>query len=97
MIEALDLPQPTGAYVASVVIGGPADNAGIRGGTAATSIQGLAGGGDLIVAVDGIEIKDFSELMSYLVLNTTVGDEIMLTVIRNQEKIDIPVVLGQRQ
>lgn len=97
MIETLDLPQPTGAYVASVVIGGPADNAGIRGGTAATSIQGLAGGGDLIVAVDGIEIKDFSELMSYLVLNTTVGDEIMLTVIRNQEKIDIPVVLGQRQ
>lgn len=97
MIEALELPQSTGAYVATIVPGGPADEAGIRGGTQATSIQGLAGGGDLIIAVDGIEIKDFSELMSYLVLNTTVGDEITLTVIRNQEKIDIPVTLGQRQ
>jgi len=97
MIEALELPRSTGAYVASVVPGGPADQAGIRGGTQATSIQGLAGGGDLIIAVDGIEIKDFSELMSYLVLNTTVGDEITLTVIRNQETIEIPLTLGQRQ
>lgn len=97
MIEMLNLPQSTGAYVASVVTGGPADKAGIKGGTQPTSVQGLTKGGDLIVAVDGIEIKDFSELMSYLVLNTSVGDEIVLTVIRSGQTMDIPVILGQRQ
>ena len=97
MIEALDLPMSTGAYVDSVVPGGPADEAGIRGGTQSTQIQGLARGGDLIIAVDGIEIKDFSELMSYLVLETSVGEEIVLTVIRNGDTMDIPVILGQRQ
>ena len=97
MIEALELPQQTGAYVASVVSGGPADIAGLRGGVKPTRIQGLTTGGDLITAVDGIEIKDFSELMSYLVLNTSVGDEIILTVIREGETLDLPVTLGQRQ
>lgn len=97
MVEALKLPQSTGAYVASVVAGGPADQAGIKGGTQPTAVQGLTTGGDLIIAVDGIEIKDFSELMSYLVLNTSVGDEIVLTVIRSGQTMDIPVILGRRQ
>jgi hypothetical protein len=29
----------------------------------AIAVQGLTTGGDLIIAVDGVEIKDFSELM----------------------------------
>ena len=97
MIEALKLPQSTGAYVASVVAGGPADKAGIKGGTQPTAVQGLTTGGDLIIAVDGLEIKDFSELMSYLVLNTSVGDDIVLTIIRSGQTKDVTVTLGQRQ
>ncbi len=97
MIQELDLPQSTGAYVANVVAGGPADKAGIKGGSQPTTVQGLAKGGDLIIAVDGVEVKDFSDLMSYLVLNTSVGDEIVLTVIRSGKTMDIPVTLGQRQ
>lgn len=97
MIEALDLPRSTGAYVSSVVAGSPSAVAGIRGGSQQSSIQGLTKGGDLIIAVNGVDIKDFSELMSYLVLETSVGDEIMLTVIRDGNTMDIPVILGQRQ
>lgn len=97
MVEALKLPQSTGAYVATVVAGGPADQAGLKGGTQPTSVQGLTTGGDLIIAVDGIEIKDFSELMSYLVLNTSVGDQINLTIIRSGKTMDVTVTLGQRQ
>jgi len=97
MVEALKLPQSTGAYVASVVAGGPADQAGIKGGTQPTAVQRLTTGGDLIIAVDGIEIKDFSELMSYLVLNASVGDDIVLTIIRSGKTMDVTVTLGQRQ
>ena len=97
MIDALGLPQSSGAYVTGVVAGGPADDAGIVGGVQSTMVQGLNSGGDFIIAVDGIEIKDFSELMSYLVLETSVGDEIILTVIRDGQTLDVPVILGQRQ
>jgi len=97
MIELLELPQSTGAYVSSVVEGGPAATAGIRGGTVETSIQGILKGGDLIIAVDGQPIKDFSELMSYMVVNKNPGETITFTVIRDGQTLDVDVVLGQRQ
>lgn len=97
MIEVLDLPQSTGAYVSSVVNGGPADVAGIKGGSVPTSVQDVYKGGDLIVAVDGQQIKDFSELLSYLVVNKNPGETITFTVIRNGQTLDVDVVLGDRK
>ena len=97
MIEDLDLPQSTGAYVSSVVNGGPADVAGIKGGSVPTSVQDVYKGGDLIVAVDGQQIKDFSELLSYLVVNKNPGETITFTVIRNGQTLDVDVVLGRRE
>jgi 2-alkenal reductase len=97
MIEVLELPQSTGAYVSSVVKGGPADVAGIRGGMVQSSVQGLYKGGDLIIAVDGQPIKDFSDLMSYMVVNKDPGDTITFTVIRNGQTLDVDVVLGSRE
>jgi S1-C subfamily serine protease len=97
MTEVLELPQSTGAYVSSVVKGGPADVAGIRGGTVQSSVQGLYKGGDLIIAVDGQPIKDFSELMSYMVVNKNPGETITFTVIRDGQTLDVDVLLGQRQ
>ncbi|MEL7646183.1 MAG: trypsin-like peptidase domain-containing protein [Anaerolineaceae bacterium] len=95
-VEALNLPQSTGAYVTDVVAGGPADRAGLRGGSTQTQISGLYGGGDLIVAVDGREIKDFSELLSYMVVNKAPGDVITFTVIRTGNRMELPVTLGER-
>lgn len=97
MIEVLDLPQSTGAYVSSVVKGGSADIAGIKGGSVPTSVQDVYKGGDLIVAVDGQQIKDFSELLSYLVVNKNPGETITFTVIRNGQTLDVDVVLGRRE
>lgn len=96
IVEALNLPQNTGAYVTDIAAGGPADKAGLRGGTTQTEISGLYSGGDLIVAVDGREIKDFSELLSYMVLNKAPGDVITFTVIREGNRVEVPVTLGER-
>lgn len=97
MTEVLELPQSIGAYVSAVVEGGPADVAGIRGGTVPTSVQGFYKGGDLIIAVDGLPIKDFSELMSYMVVNKNPGETITFTVIRDGQTLDVDVVLGFRE
>ncbi len=96
IVEALNLPQNTGAYVTDIAAGGPADKAGLRGGTTQTEISGLYSGGDLIVAVDGREIKDFSELLSYMVVNKAPGDVITFTVIREGNRVEVPVTLGER-
>ena len=55
--DDLNLPVKRGALIQSVVEGGPADDAGLRGGRTPTG-EGIAAGGDLIVKVDGKTIKD---------------------------------------
>lgn len=96
IVEQLNLPQSTGAYVTDIVPGGPADKAGLRAGSTPTQIQGLYSGGDLIIAVDDQPIKEFSELLTYMVLNKQPGDVINFTVLRNGEEMTIPVTLDKR-
>jgi len=95
-IEALNLPRTTGVYVTGVMSGGPADQAGVRAGSRPTPIDGLLGGGDLIIAIDGREVKTFSEMLGYLVNNTSVGQTVTLTVLRDGGSLEIPVTLGAR-
>jgi 2-alkenal reductase len=86
-----DLPQVQGAYVVSVTPGSPADKAGL---IAANPNTGR--GGDLIVEIDDWQVDDFSDLNSYLVFHTTVGQTIQVTVLRDGEPIVLPLTLGAR-
>lgn len=95
-IEALGLKRFTGAYVTSVAEGGPAEQAGIRSGNETTSIPNLMAGGDLIIALDGIPIQNFDELIKYLINNKSPGDTVVMTVLRGEEVVDISVTLGKR-
>lgn len=95
-IEALGLNTYTGAYVADVVPGGPADQAGIRAGQTSTSLNGLNAGGDLIMGIDGHPVTSFDEMLSYLVTNKSPGDTVVLTVLRDGQQVDVSVVLGTR-
>jgi S1-C subfamily serine protease len=82
--QELGLLQYTGAFVTSVVPGSPADQAGLRG------MQ------DLIVAVDDIPVREFSELLSYLFNYKSPGDTITFTVLRGDQVLEIDLVLGKR-
>jgi S1-C subfamily serine protease len=96
VIEALGLNTYTGAYVVSVTPGGPADQAGIRGGSKPTSINGLQSGGDLITAIDGRPITTFDQLLSYLLTNKSPGDSVVLTILRDGQTQDVTITLGNR-
>jgi 2-alkenal reductase len=95
-IEALGLNTYTGAYVTDVTPGGPADQAGIRGGTQPTNLDGLQAGGDVITAIDGQPVDTFDDLLSYLTTNKSPGDTTVLTVLRDGQSMDITVTLGTR-
>ena len=94
--EALQLPQSSGAYVVDVVEGGPADQAGLRGGSSNSPIPGLPAGGDLIIAVDGRPIQVFAEMLTYLMENKNPGDTVTMTILRGNEQKEVVVTLGKR-
>jgi serine protease Do len=91
-------PQQRGVLVAEVTTGGPAAKAGLLGSTKDTTIDGLPAqiGGDVIVAVDGKEVKQFDDLLSYLVRHTSAGDQVTLSILRDGKPMDIKVTLGVR-
>lgn len=96
-IEALGLNTYTGAYVTQVTPGGPADQAGIRGGSQPTNLDSrLQAGGDVITAIDGQAIATFDQLLGYLTTNKSPGDTVVLTVLREGQTMDVTVTLGER-
>jgi S1-C subfamily serine protease len=98
-IQALGLKSTSGAYVTGVFAGGPGDKAGIHAGTQpldSTVGISLNKGGDLIIAIDSQPVVTFSDMIRYLVLHKSPGDTVTLTVLRGDQRLDIPVVLGTR-
>lgn len=50
----------------------------------------------MVVSIDGQPIGNFSDLNSYLVFHAQVGQTIEVTVLRNGERIVLPLTLGAR-
>jgi S1-C subfamily serine protease len=85
-----------GAYVISVVKGGPADRGGMIGATQDSTYTTLPKGGDLITAVDDQPVRAFSDLLSYLVAHKSPGDSMRVTVLRDGSQVELNVVLTKR-
>jgi S1-C subfamily serine protease len=87
-------PGVKGVYVNTLVEGGPADKAGLQGVT--IDQYGRKHGGDVIVGVNGDNIREFEQLVSYLEANTVPGDNIVLDVIRNGTDVELDAIMGER-
>jgi serine protease Do len=97
--SAMNLPAGTlGALVINVTPGGPAANAGLKGSTQQVTINGQQAvvGGDVITAIDGAPIKSIDDLISYLAGQTSVGQKVTLSIIRNGSAMTVDVTLGAR-
>jgi S1-C subfamily serine protease len=90
----LNLPTDRGALVQTVVRGGPADDAGLRGGRRTTQ-SGLAAGGDLIVKVGDRDISDPAALAD-VISNLKPGEEVRIEYFRGDERRSAQVKLGER-
>ncbi|MCD6530353.1 trypsin-like peptidase domain-containing protein [Candidatus Bathyarchaeota archaeon] len=96
--KLMGLKEPKGFLVTSVMKGSPAEKAGIRGGDREVVIEGekVWIGGDVIVGIDGREVRGINDILVYIERYKNVGDEIVLTVIREGKEINVPLVLGAR-
>jgi S1-C subfamily serine protease len=71
-----------GWRIASVVSGGPSD--------------GKLQVGDIIIALNGVTIKNNDDLASYLAEKTVPGQSANITVMRNNTRINVTIVLMER-
>jgi S1-C subfamily serine protease len=97
LAEELGLEVDTGAIVAEVVPGSPADEAGLEGGdeTIRFQAQRVEADGDVIVAVDGEPIEANADLPR-MISRLEPGDEITLEIIRDGEEQELELTLGER-
>lgn len=88
-----------GVMVTGVQSGTPADGV-LRGADGEvvhdTTGQTVPNGGDVIVAVDDVEVRKNEDLSSYLMRETAPGEEVELTVLRDGEEITLVLELGHR-
>ena len=93
----LKLKVERGAMIAEVAKGGPADNAGLRGGNRRIEVGNtiVIVGGDVIVRADRLEIKTNEELIRYI-REKKPGDTIVLQIFRKNKLENVNVTLGER-
>jgi S1-C subfamily serine protease len=95
---AMSIPNITqnlkGVSVNTIVQDGPADKAGLKGTT--IDQYGRKHGGDVIVGVDGNEMREFEQLVSFIERDKSPGDTVALSVFRNGSIIDLELPLEGR-
>ncbi len=96
--DAMELPEgQQGVLVASVTVDSPADQAGVKGGSRETRIEGqtVRIGGDVIVGIDGQTVNTFDDLLSFID-TAQVGQQVKLEVLRDGAQVELNVTLGAR-
>ena len=91
--ERLGYPE-RGVVITTIEEDGPAAKAGLIGSNFGVMVNGreVPAGGDVIVAIDGIDIFDTFQLQD-LVFAHQPGDEVIVTVLRDGERVDATVKL----
>ena len=96
--KAMSINVTYGWLIAQVTSGGPADNAGLRGGTKQALIAGewVTIGGDIVIAINETTITNMDDLSTYLEEFTLPRQTINATIVRNNQTMTLTVELGTR-
>ncbi|MCP4382416.1 MAG: trypsin-like serine protease [Hyphomicrobiales bacterium] len=93
--KLLALPD-TGVVILEVRPESLADTAGLRGSqtTVPVGTVEMQAGGDIIIAVNGMAIASTQELNHLVTYESMVGDMLTITILRDSEELEIPIVLA---
>ena len=96
--DRLGLNVPRGFLVMDVVAGSPAEKAGILKGNQDAIIDGrpIRLGGDVIIAVDNNTVRKIDDLLAYVEMEKSVGDDLKLTILRQGQTMEVIATLAAR-
>ena len=96
--KKIDVNVTYGWLIAQVTSGGPADDAGLKGGTQQVTVDGqpIIIGGDIIIAFNGTRITGTDDLSTYLEEHTLPGETITVTIVRNNQDMTLQLKIGTR-
>jgi len=98
LAEVRGLKSSKGFLVVSVIEGSPAEAAGLIGVTETKEMDGreFALDGDIILAIDGETVRKISDILVHLQREKSIGDEMILSVSRNGEVLELVMILEER-
>ncbi|MHC1586854.1 MAG: trypsin-like peptidase domain-containing protein [Candidatus Hecatellaceae archaeon] len=98
LAKKLNLPVEHGFLITEVLRGSPAEKAGLRGGNRYAVVEGrrIPIGGDIIIGVDEVEVRGIVDILLYLERNVNIGQKVVFHIIRDGERLDMPVIIGER-
>jgi serine protease DegQ len=82
LAESFGLSKKSGAIIAGVLKGGPADKAGMRP-------------GDILVEVEGKPVSDTTDMLN-IIAQLTPGNRAKMTVLRKSQESTLEIVVGKR-
>ncbi|GBF23710.1 hypothetical protein MnTg01_00035 [archaeon MnTg01] len=98
LATALNLVDARGFLIVNVVEGSPAEKAGLKGSDETKEVDGVEYpfGGDVILAVDGKIVRQIDDILIHLQRYKSVGDEMVLEVLRDGRVTNFVVELDER-
>ena len=98
IVEAMNIPFNKGAYLFDVIEGGPSAQANLQGATDRITVNNrlVEIGGDVITAIEGQPVNSFEDLLIYISLYASPGDDVTITIWRDGEYQDVTVQLEER-
>jgi len=98
LAKILELKDAVGFMVVTVVEDSPASKAGLIGSDKTIEVDGVsyAVGGDIILAVDGKEVRKIDDILIHLQRAKSIGDEMVLDILRDGRITNVSIVLEER-
>ena len=98
LAKILNLNEAVGFLVVTVVPDSPASRAGLNGSEKIVEMEGVeyTVGGDIILSVDGNEVRKISDILIHLQRAKAVGDELILEILRDGRTSNFTIVLDER-
>ena len=98
LAEIRGLDSTKGFLIMSVIEDSPADKAGLLGVDITKEIDGreVPMDGDIIIKIDGNVVRKIADILVHLQMDKIVGDEMVLTILRDGEIMNKTIFLGER-
>jgi S1-C subfamily serine protease len=98
MAKVMELKDAVGFLVVTVVEDSPASKAGLIGSEKTIQVEGVSYpiGGDIILSVDGMEVRKIDDILIHLQRAKSVGDEMILEILRDGRTTNISIILQER-